>query len=186
MGIKLLFLDHDGVTTLGPQYGTRYKKREAAKEGGTDPNDVELIWDDFDPKAIVILNEIIDATDCEIVISSTWREHGTLEQIQELYLKRGIAKTPIGYTPVMDYNPDCSILYYQCKYREAFGLNRQHEILHWIESFQERIEIDNWVAVDDQPLGIHEDHFVQTIDLPSKGIKQDGIKELIIARLLAE
>ena len=38
-------------------------------------NDTAWIFDRFNDKAIKVLNEIIEATDCEIVISSDWRFH---------------------------------------------------------------------------------------------------------------
>ena len=81
--MKILFLDHDGVICLARQWGKRYTKK--SKKRGD-------IFDPFCTKAIKVLNNIIDETNCEIVVSSDWRLHCDLEYMKNLYLKRGIKK----------------------------------------------------------------------------------------------
>ena len=73
--MKVIFLDHDGVTCLSTEWGSRFKNKEG----------LDSTFDRFNDKAIKVLNKIIEETDCEIVISSDWRFHATLEQMQELY-----------------------------------------------------------------------------------------------------
>ncbi len=63
--INVLFLDHDGVICLPDQWGRR-------SEGSLE---IDKYFDKFDKKSIKILNEIIEKTNCEIVISSDWRFH---------------------------------------------------------------------------------------------------------------
>jgi hypothetical protein len=84
--MKILFLDHDGVICLSNNWGGRSKKwakyRSANPHSSKEKKDapVSVRFDDFDKKAIKILNEIIEETGCEIVVSSDWKLHATLEE----------------------------------------------------------------------------------------------------------
>lgn len=66
---KILFLDIDGV--LNSQ--------------GRVLSDQHQDMRDFDPVAIDLLNGIVVATGCEIVISSSWRKNRTIEKLQEIF-----------------------------------------------------------------------------------------------------
>lgn len=170
--MKVLFLDHDGVICLSTEWGSRYKNKEG----------LDSVFDRFNKKAIKVLNEIIEETDCEIVISSDWKYHGTLEQMQELYKIRGISKSPIGFTP-KELPSKEKFFAWQTELEESRSL----EILHYLK---ENPEITSWVAVDDLNLSEHYGkisgnflwglkNFVQT-PKSSEGIKQLGVKEKII------
>ena len=83
--MKILFLDNDGVICLSSNWGSRHKKQ---KKLGTEPifnhkNElpVEYRFDNFDIKAVKVLNKILEQTGAEIVVSSDWRLHGTLEEL---------------------------------------------------------------------------------------------------------
>jgi HAD domain in Swiss Army Knife RNA repair proteins len=162
--MKVLFLDHDGVICLQSEWGGRFGKE---REG------LDSVFDDFNESAVKVLNEIIDATDCEIVISSDWRHYATLEQLQELYRIRGIRKQPIAVTETIS----CSSAFLEAA--------RVQEIESWIHSHP---EITSWCAVDDMDLGNaknpnHEDTiglvcFVRTPNYD--GLRQTGKKEKII------
>jgi hypothetical protein len=116
----------------------------------------------------VILNKIIEATDCEIVVSSDWRHYATLEQMQEIYQIRGIKKSPIGMTGSVDYSN-----------AQLLEKDRCVEIHQYLEKHP---EITEWVAVDDMDLSTL-GNFVQTPN-SREGIKQTGIKEKIIKFLV--
>jgi hypothetical protein len=146
----ILFLDHDGVICLSTEWGSRFKK-----EG------LDGLFDRFNQKALNVLNDIIDETDCEIVISSDWRFHATLSQMQQLYKERGIAKPPINYTKISDWVNNAEE-------------TRVAEILDYVN----KKNITKWVAVDDLDLS-ELGNFVQT-PRSSEGIKQIGVKEKII------
>jgi hypothetical protein len=150
---KILFLDHDGVICLPDNWGSRFKKN--AK------------FDDFDKKAIKVLNQIIDETNCEIVVSSDWRYKATLDQLQELYTERGIKTSPISVT-YMPNLPPSSLLERQ----------RAGEIDMWVT--ENLTDGDSWVVVDDLDMRYFlKDNFVWTPRY-LEGIKQTGIKEKII------
>lgn len=168
---KVIFLDHDGVICLATEWGSRFDNKE-----GLDSH-----FDRFNKGAVDVLNAIIEATDCEIVVSSDWRHHADLETLQELYRIRGIVKGPIGMT---DYVPTVA---------SQLENARILEIKNYLEAHP---EIESWVAVDDMQLGkVVEskeygmfgkphglDNFVWT-PRSSEGIKQTGVKEKIIKYL---
>lgn len=156
--MKVLFLDHDGVICLHNNWGSRFKNNTQ--------------FDDFNTDAINILNEIIEETDCEIVVSSDWRFHTTIKGLRELYREREIHKLPISTTPLsFIHNSPTTI-----------EKNRAEEIMTWM-GIRQWDDTDNWVAVDDLNLSpyIEEQHFVKTTDL--FGITDMGKKEEIINKL---
>ena len=169
----VIFLDHDGVICLSTEWGSRLKNKEG----------LDSVFDRFNDKAIKVLNQIIEETDCEIVISSDWRFHAPLEQMQELYRIRGIKKVPIGYTTTgLDWKQFMTITP-----NNELEATRSFEILNWLEAHP---EVTKWVAVDD--LDMKEQYggidgkfkygltnFVHT-PRSSEGIKQSGVKEKII------
>ena len=167
--MKILFLDIDGVICLAANWGSRFKNKEG----------LDSIFDRFDPKAVKVLNEIIEKTDCEIVISSDWRFHATLEEMQELYRIRGIKKVPIDYT--CDFSSN----------KEKAAVSRSWEILDWVKTHP---EITHWVAVDDLDMSEHFGPISGNLNFGFKnfvltprsheGIKQCGIKEKIMKFLL--
>lgn len=170
---KILFLDHDGVICLENNWGSRFKKqktwRSTVDNSAVHLRDIPLSirFDNFDIKAIRTLNSIIEATDCEIVVSSDWRFHASLEEMQELYLLSDILKSPIDFTPSL---PSRGV---------SLEEERSNEILKWCELNKP----EQFCAVDDlnmtQWLG---DNFVLT-PRSSEGIKQSGLKEKIIRKL---
>ena len=109
-------LDNDGVICLANNWGGRTKKwanyRSANPDSSKEKKDapVSVQFDDFDKKAIKILNEILEETGAEIVVSSDWKLHATLEELGEYYESQGIIKKPIALTPNIqnckDYDSD--------------------------------------------------------------------------------
>jgi hypothetical protein len=178
--MKIIFLDNDGVICLSNNWGSRLKKPGFEDKLG--PLDSRM--DNFDPKAVAVLNSIIEETGAELVISSDWKLHGSLEEIQEMYRFRGI-KAPIDITPnLMDFDPDFAGL---CNWKGWFNTARIVEIKKWLEAHP---NVTQWVAVDDFDLskrvGSVDDsgleNFVKTPN-SNEGIKQCGVKEKIITYL---
>lgn len=175
--INVIFLDHDGVICLPDQWGKRIQGSE----------DINLLFDKFDLKAIKVLNKIIEKTNCEIVISSDWRLHCSLEKMQELYKVRGIIKYPIGYTTNKIEIPNDYTILPEIELEQTRAL----EIQHYLKSDN---RIKNWVAVDDLDLrknitnkkseliekrGWGLENFVWTNKF-NEGIKQCGVFDKII------
>jgi len=100
--MKVIFLDHDGVICLYDNWGTRRKKQ--AEWGGLKLSmsmlsiPLEYRFDDFDKKAVDVLNKILEKTDAEIVVSSDWKRWATVEEMGQYYESQGIIKKPISFT----------------------------------------------------------------------------------------
>jgi len=183
--MKVLFLDHDGVICLLNNFGTRFKK---GKGSMTDKSILDR-FDDFDKKAINTLNKIIEETDCEIVVSSDWKQWATVEELGEYYEHQGIIKKPLDFTTSIN---DIEVPK-DFKWNRNYGheQTRCFEIHAWLEKHP---EVTHWVAVDDMYLGItktdiNEDstwglkNFVWCPNV-YEGIKQTGIKDKIMSFFL--
>jgi hypothetical protein len=192
--MKVLFLDHDGVICLSNNWGSRHKKKGyfTRRPGDSISTvDVDSRFDNFDRKAIKVLNEILDETDVEIVVSSDWKLYATVEEMGEYYISQGIKKQPVGFTKRLN----------DCEYPEDFIWSRQWDLeqsrsIEIHQYLKDNPHITHWVAVDDLNMGKtglyysmefeHEwglENFVYT-PLSNEGIKQSGIKEKILNYLL--
>jgi len=201
--MKVLFLDNDGVICLSNNWGSRSKKRSKYRLENPNSSDskkevpVEYRFDDFDTKAIKVLNEIIEKTGCEIVVSSDWRYHANLEELGYYYMKQGVIKKPIAVTDIFqDIFPK---EWNAFRFRADLELERSMEIGHWLENHP---EVTHWVAVDDLNMSVEflGDRFLTKDESDKKsgltnfvltpksseGIKQCGIKEKIIKYLKDE
>ena len=88
--MKILFLDIDGVLNSSDYRIHRY----VGKSDG-------MTWDQaqIDPEAILLLNKIIQATGCYVVVSSAWRTLHSRLELQEILNARGFLGRIIGVTP---------------------------------------------------------------------------------------
>jgi hypothetical protein len=187
--MKILFLDNDGVICLHNNWGGRTKKwskyRSANPESSPNLKDapVEIRFDDFDKKAIKILNEILQETGAEIVVSSDWKLHATLEELGDYYEAQGIVKRPIAITPNLhEFDPNANDLFVWKRWME------KKRILEIQEYLEKNPDITHWVAVDDLNMspgangGYGLENFVLT-PRSTEGIKQSGIKEKLLGYL---
>ena len=196
--MKIIFLDHDGVICLDNNWGSRKKKQD--KWGGRKLSmslreiPLEYRFDNFDKKAIDVLNEILETTGAEIVVSSDWKAWASIEQMGEYYEMQGIIKKPISYTKNLG----------QCSFQDTksfiWSSTYDLEQSRYVEITQylmDHPEITHWVSVDDLHMGRHVENskygafdrddwglenFVWT-PRPSEGIKQSGVKEKILKYL---
>ena len=165
--MKITFLDIDGVLATHKQYMMNRKKfwdkNPLAKE-------IKIPYP-FDPKCVKIFNEILDATGADIVLSSDWREHFSLEDLDKIFKFNGVNKSPIDIT---------------ISELASFGnltMNRAYQIGKYITDN----DITNYVVIDDLNVGKYmvitneEDKFFLTDDF--EGIKKVGLKDKIIKKL---
>ena len=195
--MKVIFLDNDGVICLDNNWGGRtkkFKKYRKLHHEATSWTQVDVFhrFDNFDKKAVKVLNDILIRTGAEIVVSSDWKKHATLEELGDYYESQGIVKRPIAFTP--NYTgcdkPEGFVWSYSMQYEQQ----RAIEIMQYLKDHP---EITHWVAVDDldmryditytdgtpdiNPWGLK--NFVYTA-IMSEGIKQAGKKERIIKFLM--
>ena len=190
--MKVIFLDHDGVICLSTEWGSRFKKQTKVKRKLSQSVlslPVYARFDNFNKKAIKILNEILEETGAEIVVSSDWKRWANVEEMGEYYESKGIIKKPIAFTPDLG----------QCTWHNenvwVWSKDWDLEMCRVIEIKQylhDHPEITHWVSIDDLDMGKtglkwsvefeHDwalDNFVLT-PRGNEGIKQSGIKEKVI------
>lgn len=185
--MKIIFLDNDGVICLDNNWGGRTRKWNEWKK--LNPKalsdreaDVFHRFDDFDTKAVKVLNEILIGSDAEIVVSSDWKKHATLEELGEYYISQGIIKKPIAFTKsfIGCDKPEHFEWINKLKYEQERSL----EINQFVK---DNPEITHWVAVDDLDMSWNGKwgltNFVHTPRM-SEGIKQCGVKDKIIKFLI--
>jgi hypothetical protein len=187
--MKVIFLDHDGVICLSTEWGGRFKKQTKVKRKLSQSVlslPVDARFDNFNKKAITILNEILEETDAEIVVSSDWKRWATVEEMGEYYEAQGIIKKPIAFTDSILSNnyEDFPWDSYQLELEQTRSL----EIAEYLTNFP---SITKWVAIDDLDMSIRKksgeyswglSNFVIT-PKSNEGIKQSGIKEKILTFL---
>jgi len=119
--MKIIFLDIDGVLN--------------SEEDLT--NNVGLLWDvnDLNIKYIILLNEIIKATNAKVVISSTWRIIHPFDKIEKMMLKKGFVGEVISQTVLLSRTPDGVIQ------------DRGDEINLWLKDN----DIESFLILDDTP-----------------------------------
>lgn len=194
--MKVIFLDNDGVICLANNWGSRHKKRRKWGKQKLSMTSTEIPlkyrFDNFDQKAIKVLNSILEQTDAEIIVSSDWRYHATLDELGDYYESQGIIKRPMGITP---YTSDIDPELWNKRFRFSAMLEeeRAFEITHTLGLYP---SITHWVAVDDLFMGRKYKMPTYTIEYEwglsnfvytpksREGIKQSGVKEKILEFLI--
>jgi hypothetical protein len=189
--MKVIFLDHDGVICLSTEWGGRFKKqREAGRKLSQSIGSLPVLsrFDNFNKKAVDTLNEILEETSAEIVISSDWKRWASVEEMGEYYESQGIKKKPIAFTKNLG----------ECDVPENFIWSPRWDLeqtrsLEIHQYLKDHPEVTEWVSVDDLDMGKGEEwkevwalnNFVLT-PRSTEGIKQTGVKEKIIKFLSDE
>ena len=146
---KIIFLDFDGVLNTEHYQGLlQYQGKPWQDEYGAF----------FDPKAVKQLKRIIDATDADIVVESSWKYLG-LDAMKELWKVRNLLGTIIDITPSL------------------LGKNKGVEIASWLteqanQNIRYAIIDDEYVILDSQL-----PHFILTN--PYEGITEEQANRAI-------
>jgi len=199
--MKVIFLDNDGVICLSNNWGSRLKKQKEwggmklSMRGREIP--LEYRFDNFDQKAVKVLNEILEQTDAEIVVSSDWRFHATHEELGDYYESQGIIKRPYSITDRFHHRDwvEEGIVGEDFPWSRIDDLEQQRyfEIMRWLSK---NPSVTHWVAIDDLNMGMNINtsygpaerdwglsNFVWT-PRDWEGIKQSGVKDKILNYLL--
>ena len=172
--MKIIFLDIDGVIATSQCWG----------KGNDNKWDAYM----FDPKCVAVLNFILKETGAEIILSSDWKSHYTLFEMNEIFAHNGVIKGPIGFTP--------SSKTYTGDNLEG---GRSDEIHAWLSHHcqkpmtkggQPMVYDIKWVAVDDLNMtekfgdisGNYKTGLKNFVHCKkhTEGIKQTGVKEKIL------
>ena len=144
--MKIIFLDFDGVLN-----SEKYVKN--CGEYGVI----------IDPLRIILLKQIVDATNAKIVLSTSWREHWDKEnnkcdsigrKINEIFKKYNLS--------IFDKTP-------------KLHNSREEEIKEWLKRHP---ETQNFVVLDDMLLGAKflEGHFVKTSNF-FNGLEENDVEK---------
>ena len=183
--MKVIFLDHDGVICLSDNWGNRFKKQKSwgKRKLSMSPLSmpVEYRFDNFDEKAVKVLNEILEETGAEIVVSSDWKRWATVEEMGEYYESKGIIKKPIAFTDSILYDDYDDFPWHN---KSELEQTRSLEIAQYLGL---NTVITHWVAIDDLNMSLQSErdkewglkNFVLT-PINNEGIKQTGIKDKIL------
>jgi hypothetical protein len=152
---KFIYLDIDGVLSLGSEIHPKLTEWGYVHR--------------FNAKAVQMLNEILEVTNADIIISSDWKIHYSLESFQGIFQWQKVIKGPIDITPSLKFTT-----------LQLLEENRAKEILEHVNIYKPGF----WVAVDDLDLRtwIPDRHFVLCPRF-MEGIKQTGKKNEIINKL---
>jgi hypothetical protein len=159
---KIIFLDIDGVLATNKQFQMSRKKFQEKNKWAYEDN----VPYPFDKKCVKILNEILNETDAEIVLTSDWKFHWDLIRLHNIFENNGVIKSPRMVTknnPISFGN---------------FTKNRANEIDIFLKHFQ----FANYVVIDDLNVG----HYLElgndkvVLTNRNEGLKQIGIKDKII------
>lgn len=151
---KVIFLDIDGpLATEGCWKKTEFKWGKNIYR-----------WND---NCVKILNEVLNETGAEIVLTSDWRLHFDMQILDEIFKWNNVIKSPIAITD---------------RERHSFAYNLEKDRIHQIERFLKNNPIKFWVCVDD--LNLKSDivkNFVHVDD--EFGIAAEGVKNKLISFL---
>ena len=155
---KIIFLDIDGV--LSPRWWNSDKQSD---------NYGCL----FDAKAVANLAKIVEETEAEIVISSSWKNVGLVE-LQNMWRDRGLPGKIVDITP--DYMSD-ELLLKEDSADMDYLYERGSEIQGWLLLHGD--DVGRYVIIDDMDDILPEQlsHFVQTD--PEFGITIDDVKKIV-------
>lgn len=146
---KIIFLDFDGALNTEHYQGLlQYQGKPWQDEYGAF----------FDPKAVKQLKRIIDATDADIVVESSWKYLG-LDAMKELWKVRNLPGTIIDITPSL------------------LGKNKGVEIASWLSKYAKQ-DI-RYVIIDDEYVILDSQlpHFILTN--PYEGITEEQANRAI-------
>ena len=140
MGRRVIFLDVDGVLN-----NVAWRESQEYMSPPGTPRELRGIqW--IDPSAVERLNELVDHSGAEVVLSSSWRARG-IERIQQMLELRGFRGQLIDRTPLPDEH-DPAV------FRRLAGKDsppdyvwpRGYEIQQWLD---DQFDIESIVILDD-------------------------------------
>jgi hypothetical protein len=140
--MHVVFLDMDGVLNSVEWFRSQ-ECLDADKGIAPDPH-TDYWWTRMiDPAAVERLNQIVEATEAKVVISSSWRYHNDPPTMQRYLDARGFRGEVIGRTPLAHQLPE--------GIRDMGGIRGQ-EIQTWLVK-NVPLMVDGFVILDDMGAG---------------------------------
>lgn len=163
---KIIFLDFDGV--LNTEY-----YQELLQFQGKPWQDVHGAY--FDPNAVKQLERIIDATDADIVVESSWKYLG-LDAMKELWKVRNLPERIIDITPSTtsdEYLLNVDLDDFSNKMHHCKGL----EISSWLS--EKGLSNTRYVIIDDEYVVLESQLSNFILANPYEGITEEQANKAI-------
>lgn len=157
---KYLFLDIDGV--IANSWSVKQPTADWIRVADSD----EIAYPFFEP-AVEQLNRLLNETDAEIILSSDWRIGYNLAQLDDIFKKNGVVKSPVAITE--------QLTEYWLEHEEELDGKNERDIE--IEKYVNGNGIENFAIVDDRKINVYSERFVRTKD--SHGLSKNLASELI-------
>lgn len=160
--MKVLFLDVDGVLNCSHTFQRRHN---AWKETNTPVKREEFAWPlgHLDEELVPRLNDIVEQSDCKIVISSSWRISAEFLYFGGWLVHRGF-KYPDA---IIDRTPSLPML----------DNSRGEEIKAWLVKHP---EVTHYAILDDDVIDIMPVHPYNVVETNGKeGLTDEKVKEAI-------
>jgi HAD domain in Swiss Army Knife RNA repair proteins len=167
--MKVIFLDLDGVLATTKEFHMNEKKFKSKNAWA---NDLDVRYP-FNPGAVAIFNQILDETGWDVVLSSDWKYHWDLDQLDTIFLANGVKKSPIDVTHSRTIVEN----------RSNLEEDRAYQILSWVKDNNP----EDFVVFDDLKLGElleaqgFNNHFF--LCKSEEGLKQTSLKDKILKRM---
>lgn len=150
--MKIIFLDFDGVMdTARYELMLRISGHPSVDTYGTV----------FDPECVWNLKQIIGKTGAKIVVSSSWKDLLSFEELLDMWEIRGLPGEVIGTTP---YTLECR--------------NRGDEIDLWLKECDEECQ---YVILDDIDAGNFNEHQQERLVVvdPVQGLNEESVEKAV-------
>jgi hypothetical protein len=167
--MKTIFLDIDGVLATNKQFS---RNREKFKHNYKWAEEYDVPYP-YDEGCVKILNEIVESTGAQIVLSSDWKLHYNLGTMGKIFEANGIKTNPVDTTEDFGYS----------------GLLLEMWRASEIVSYIDKHDVGQWVVIDDLNMekwfndyeGGKGDRFFITRN--RDGLKKSSLKDKIINKL---
>lgn len=161
--MKIIFLDIDGVLNSDPFL--------------TEQHDVGFFddIDQIDPSRVVLLNNLIERTNANIVISSSWRLQFKFEDLVKFLHKVGVKGNIVGKTPDLLHNRDLEIT--------KWIVDNSPSNIVILEDAHDMNELDPFAVMTDPDVGLSEDDVEKAVKVLSKDLpnfNKDELRDLVL------
>lgn len=161
--MKIIFLDIDNVLNSDDYMATPEYQAETApyKSGWEILNKAHHTH--LDPKAVQLMNRLVDETGAKVVLSSTWRIRYSLEEMNAMLKSRGATFEVSDKTPA-----------------KMSSRHRGYEVAEYLEDLKELegIEPEAFVILDDlDQFPQYRQQFIMTLE--KNGLTQEHVDKAI-------
>jgi len=166
--MKYIFLDIDGVLATDNEMYMNAKKFQSKHDWAKELN----VLYPFNKDCVNILNEILELSDAEIILSSDWKLFWDLSKLKVIFEKNGLIKHPIDVTKDFMVSRDSWV---------GLEKNRASQIAEYVN----RTQIEDFIILDDLDVKKYMNpEFDDKIFLTrsSEGLKQSMLKTKILNR----